>query len=501
MSKTLRNKSFSNLRRNEIVEIIEKKGYVSWGELESETGTKKKRLRNLLRNDTLCVSLNSKRQFFTLRELVLKNKKFDSPIWVKDDKVFSSVGDLKDTAHHIVQNSPQGIDENSLTKMLNTPTKNVLRELKENNKIKPVAFEGRQVFFSVTQKRFSKQFQRRASNESCEEVQITYEEFLKTLEPEIRPIAEDLVPEELKNEGKINYKEFIKLLLIQPKLTQNSDRQISRLLRNSSRIKRLIKLKITGHSSISKYKDLLEVEFYVRMFEMLVEKVIKISGLNEVTVLVDCTVNERYKRDTVHARCHTAIIAELKCPVAAIVTKGKVHESPIFERLLSKIEKLKVKIKYVICDAGYDAARIFVRVAKRLKSIAIIPTRDQKKGLFDISTFQLSLDYYFEGTFKNEVQELVNQYPEAKAGAIIREMVTAIKKLDWWKEIYKMRTGVERFFSWTKAFLGLTKTNGLELRQVARHIYQTLAFTVAQTLVALKLGITNETARYKSFIV
>ena len=69
------------------------------------------------------------------------------------------------------------------------------------------------------------------------------------------------------------------------------------------------------------------------------------KSLKEVTILVDATVNPRYKRDLTHYRCHTAIIAESKCPIAMIVTKGKVHESPVFQRILAKIQALKPRFR------------------------------------------------------------------------------------------------------------------------------------------------------------
>ncbi len=501
MSKYLRNKNFVVLRQQEVIKYIEEKKYVSWGELVTTLGMSKKILKKALNNVDLCVSINSKRQFFTLKKLVLQNKNTDFPVWEINGKVFSVMGNLNNTVLHIIKYAPNGIDEKTLSSILKTPTRNVLKELKDDKKIKAVSFEGRTVYFSPESKRFSKQFPRRLQEENCEEIQITFEEFFKTLGPEIKHIAEELVPEELRNTKNINYKEFVKLLLAEPKLTYTSDRHMSRYLQNSSRIEKLIKTEIKGHSAISKYKDLLTVDFYVKMFEFLVEKVLDFTGLKEVTILVDATVNPRYKRDLTHYRCHTAIIAELKCPIAMIVTKGKVHESPVFQRILAKIQALKVKVKYVICDAGYDSAKVYVHTANKLKALCIIPTRDMKKGNFDRDTFQLSLDYYFESIFKNDIFEEASQQTIEKAGVHIRELVDAVKKLEWWKEIYKMRTGVERFFSWVKGFLGLTMSNKYNLKQVARHAYQIFSFTVAQALCALKMGIEHKTASFRSFIL
>lgn len=501
MSKFLRNKNFMVLRQQEVIKFIEEKKYVSWGELTKNLGMNKKMLKKALHNVDLCVCLNSKRQFFALREFVLRNKNHNSPIWEIDGKVFSVCGNLKDTVLHTVRYSPNGIDDKTLTTLLKTPTRNILKELKDNKKIKAISFEGRKVYFSSEKKRLSKQFPRRLQNENCGEIQITFEEFFKTLGPEIKHIAEELVPKELRETRNINYKEFVKLILAEPKLAHTSDRHMARYLQNPSRMQKLIKTEIKGHSAISKYKDLLTVDFYVKMFEFLVQKVLKFTNLKEVTVLVDATVNPRYKRDSTHYRCHTATIAELKCPIAMIVTKGKVHEAPVFQRLLSKIKELKIKVKYVICDAGYDSAKIYVHTANKLKALCIIPTRDMKQGNFDRNTFQLSLDYYFQSTFENDVFEQATTQTMEKAGSRIRELVDAVKKLDWWKEIYKIRTGVERFFGWVKGFLGLTMSNKYNLKQVARHAYQIFSFTVAQALCALKQGIENKTASFRSFII
>lgn len=500
MSKFLRNKNFLVLRQQEVIKYIEEKKYVSWGELVTNLGMSKKMLKRALNNVDLCVSINSKRQFFTLKEIVSKNRNPNFPVWEINGKVFSAIGNLNDTILYIVRYVPNGIDEKTVSSILKTPTRNVLKELKECGKIKAVNFEGRTVYFSPESKRFSKQFPRRLQEENCEEIQITFEEFFKTLGPEIKHIAKELVPEELKKAENINYKEFVKLILAEPKLAYTSDRHMSRCLQNSGRMNKLIKTEIKGHSAISKYKDLLTVEFYVKMFEYLVQKILDFTGLKEVTILVDATVNSRYKRDLTHYRCHTAIIAELKCPIAMIVTKGKAHESPVFQRILAKIQALKVKVKYVICDAGYDSAKVYVHTANKLKALCIIPTRDMKEDNFR-NTFQLSLDYYFESIFKNDIFEEAATQTVEKAGARIRELVDAVKKLDWWKEIYKMRTGVERFFSWVKGFLGLTMSNKYNLKQVARHAYQIFSFTVAQALCALKLGIGSKTASFRSFIL
>lgn len=501
MSKFLRNKNFVVLRQQEVIKYIEEKKYVSWGELVTNLGMSKKMLKRALNNVDLRVSINSKRQFFTLKEIVLKNRNPNFPIWEINGKVFSAIGDLNDTTLHIIRYAPHGIDEKTVSSILKTPTRNVLKELKNVKKIKAVSFEGRTVYFSSESKRFSQQFPKRLQEENCEEIQITFEEFFKTINPEIKHIAEEFVPEELRKAKNINYKEFVKLILAEPKLAHTSDRHMSRHLHNSDRMEKLIKTEIKGHSAISKYKDLLTVDFYVKMFEFLIQRVLEFTGLKEVTILVDATVNPRYKRDLTHYRCHTAIIAELKCPIAMIVTKGKVHESPIFQRILAKIQALKVKVKYVICDAGYDSAKVYVHTANKLKALCIIPTRDMKKRNFDRDTFQLSLDYYFESIFKNDIFEEAATQNVEKAGFRIRELVDAVKKLDWWKEIYKMRTGVERFFSWVKGFLGLTMSNKYNLKQVARHAYQVFSFTVAQALCALKMGIGSKTASFRSFIL
>lgn len=501
MSKFLRNKNFLVLRQQEVIKHIEENKYASWGGLVTNLGMSKKMLKKALNNVDLCVSINSKRQFFTLKDIVIKNKTSNFPIWEINGKVFSAIGNLNNTVLHIVKYAPNGIDEKTLSSVLKTPARNVLNELKDGKKIKALSFEGRTVYFSPESKRFSKQFPRRLQEENCGEIQITFEEFFRTLSPEIKYIAEKLVPEELRNAGNINYTEFVKLLLTEPKLTHTSDRHMARYLQTPGRVQKLIKTEIKGHSAISKYKDLLTVEFYVRMFEFLVEKVVEFTGIKEVTILVDATVNPRYKRDLTHYRCHTAIIAELKCPIAMIVTKGKVHESPVFQRILAKVQSLKVKVKYVICDAGYDSAKVYVHTANKLKALCIIPTRDMKEGNFDRDTFQLSLDYYFESIFKNDIFEQASQQTIEKAGAHIRDLVDAVKKLDWWKEIYKMRTGVERFFSWVKGFLGLTMSNKYNMKQVARHAYQVFSFTVAQALCALKMGIEHKTASFRSFIL
>ncbi len=501
MSKFLRNKNFLVLRQQEVIKYIQEKNYVSWGELVTNLGMSKKMLKRALNNVDLCVSINSKRQFFTLKDVVLNNRNSDFPIWEVNGKVFSAFGTLSNTIWYIVKYAPNGIDEKTLSTILKTPTRNVLNELKESKKIKAVSFEGRTVYFSSESKRFSRQFPRRLQEENCGEIQITFEEFFKTLSPEIKHIAEELVPEELRKEESISYTEFVKLILAEPKLAHASDRHMARYLQNPSRMQKLIKTEINGHSAISKYKDLLTVDFYVRMFEYLVQKVLDFTGLKEVTILVDATVNPRYKRDLTHYRCHTAIIAELKCPIAMIVTKGKVHESPVFQRILAKIQALKVKVKYVICDAGYDSAKVYVHTANKLRALCIIPTRDMKEGNFNRDTFQLSLDYYFESIFKNDLFEEAALQNVERAGLHIRELVDAVKKLDWWKEIYKMRTGVERFFSWVKGFLGLTMSNKYNLKQVARHAYQIFSFTVAQALCALKLGIDHKTASFRSFIL
>ncbi|MEK6891979.1 MAG: transposase [Nanoarchaeota archaeon] len=484
-----------------MIKYIEEKKYVSWGELVTNLGMTKKMLTKALQNVELSTSINSKRKFFTLRKQVIENKDPQTSIWETNGKVFSAIGNLNDAILHIVRYVPNGIDERTLSSILKTPARNILKELKDDKKIKAVSFEGRTVYFSPESKRFSKQFPRRLQEENCEEIQITFEEFFKTLCPEIKHIAEELVPEELRKASNINYKEFVKLLLAEPKLTYTSDRHMARHLQNSARMDKLIKTEIKGHSAISKYKDLLTVDFYVKMFEFLVEKVLEFTNLKEVTILVDATVNPRYKRDLTHYRCHTAIIAELKCPIAMIVTKGKVHESPVFQRILAKIQSLKVKVKYVICDAGYDSAKVYVHTANKLRALCIIPTRDMKDGSFDRDTFQLSLDYYFESIFKNDIFEEAATQNMEKAGSHIRELVDAVKKLDWWKEIYKMRTGVERFFSWVKGFLGLTMSNKYNLKQVARHAYQIFSFTVAQALCALKMGIEHKTASFRSFIL
>ena len=74
MSKYLRNKNFVVLRQQEVIKYIEEKKYVSWGELVTTLGMSKKILKKALNNVDLCVSINSKRQFFTLKKLVLHKK-------------------------------------------------------------------------------------------------------------------------------------------------------------------------------------------------------------------------------------------------------------------------------------------------------------------------------------------------------------------------------------------------------------------------------------------
>ncbi len=131
MSKFLRNKNFLVLRQQEVIKHIEENKYVSWGGLVTNLGMSKKMLKRALNNVDLCVSINSQRQFFTLREIVLKNKTKNFPIFEINGKVFSSTGNLNDTILHIVRSVPNGIDEKTLSSILKTPARNILNELKD----------------------------------------------------------------------------------------------------------------------------------------------------------------------------------------------------------------------------------------------------------------------------------------------------------------------------------------------------------------------------------
>jgi len=239
LSKVLRHKKFALLRRKETVDYIKEHQYVIWRQLETNLGMKKGRLKRLLKHDDLCVSLNSKRQFFTLRSLVFKNREsHDSILWRIDGKVFSLVGGLRETALELIRKAPDGIDEKTLSERLGTPARNVLTELKAAGKVRAVPFQGRQVYFHKTSKRYHKQLRRRLRDEECEELQISFEEFLRTLDPEIRTIARELVPKEIQEQEHLNPKEIVKLLLVQPKVAQTSDRHMARVLRNDSRMKK-----------------------------------------------------------------------------------------------------------------------------------------------------------------------------------------------------------------------------------------------------------------------
>lgn len=506
MLKHERKKKVLDQKAGMIVGLIRAKTYVSIDGIRREFGWSNNHIKKILGYVRgLATSLNTKTKYYTVREVILAYPKL-----TVDGIVFSFKSSLLDAVYCKIVYSPSGFTAEELEELLGMDCKNVLTKLAQLGKIKHHVFEGRRVYMSISKNKFEQQFRSRKLYENPRQITFTYEEMMECLDGELKEVVEKFIPQEFKDGRRINWETLVRTFFLQRKCDNSSDWETQRKLEYDPRFKQLTKAKRgVCHSTISEVKSELGVKFFVTMFKFFLKKVLEEYPLKVATIVIDSCHSRRFKSDQDGYKAHTAIIYELKTIIGFVVTKGKAHDAPLFKSVMKMVEEQGIKIKYVIADAGYDSKKIFGYVHGKLKCLAVIPTRN-----YEGKELQLSLDFCFEEIYGMETEKLAKGYSAGfakKIGEKIRNLAHVCKEKEWWKEIYKIRTSVERLFSCLKYLLrlnqsypGKTKMHDgkyrFRLKNMVIHAYQVATYSLGHALFAIRKGCAERTACYKTFV-
>ena len=506
MLKHERKKKVLEQKAEMITESIRNKTYVSINSVRREFGWSTNHIKKILGYvKGLATSLNTKTKYYTTKDVALAYPKLTI-----NGIVFSFKNSLLYAVYCKIIYSTSGFTSEELEKEFNMDCKNVLTKLVQLGKIKHYVFEGRRVYMCTSKAEFRKQFRSRKVYENPSQPTFTYEELMECLDKELKEVAEKLIPQEFKEGRRIDGETLVRILFLQRKYDNSSDRETERKLEHDLRFKQLTKAKsAVCHSTISEVKNELDVKFFVAMFKFFLKKLLEEYPLETATIVIDSCHSCRFKRDHDGYKAHTAIIYELKAIIGFVVTKGKAHDAPLFKNVMKMVEEQGVKIKYVIADAGYDSKKIFAYVHGKLNCLAVIPTRD-----YEGKELQLSLDFCFEEIYVMETENLARNYDVCFAkriGEKIRNLAHVCKEKEWWKEIYNMRTSVERLFSCLKFLLRLDQSypgkqkmpDGkyrFRLKNMVIHAYQVAIYSLGHALFAIRKGCAERTACYKTLI-
>lgn len=177
-----------------------------------------------------------------------------------------------------------------------------------------------------------------------------------------------------------------------------------------------------------------------KMFRYLVRQLLKVKLIPAVTIAADGSFVETYSK---HAepgsawsghkekngyKLHAIVDTATELPLALLFSSGERHDSQLLIPLVKDLCKLKIKPDYLLADKGYDSEELVWAINQLLGATACIPRRKSRT----------------QGTPTPAAQRVINQGRTQNP------------------DLYKKRTAVERFFSYTKGkfHLGKERTRG-----------------------------------------
>lgn len=188
---------------------------------------------------------------------------------------------------------------------------------------------------------------------------------------------------------------------------------------------------------------------YEKFFQLLVKKAIEAGLIKGEKVALDSSFVKTYShkeetgslgyngyKKSYGFKLHALIDVKTTFPIALIVTNGLLPDGKVAIPLMKRAKRYLKKHGYVLADKGYDDTDIVAWIVKTFSSKAGIPMRKKSK--------------LAKGK-KNRYGNIANWRLKA-AGRTLK------------KSIYKLRSGIERFFSQLKRpfHLGKELTRGIE---------------------------------------
>ncbi len=181
-------------------------------------------------------------------------------------------------------------------------------------------------------------------------------------------------------------------------------------------------------------------KLFVKIFRHLVQQLLKTGRIPAVTLAADGSFVETYSK---HAeagsawsghkekhgyKLHAVVDTETELPLALLFSSGERHDSQFLIPLVKSLKDLKIHPTYVLADKGYDSEELVWAINRLLGAAACIPRRKSRA----------------KGKPSLAAQAIMDQ------GRITNP------------ELYKKRTAVERFFSYSKGkfHLGTERTRG-----------------------------------------
>ena len=212
-------------------------------------------------------------------------------------------------------------------------------------------------------------------------------------------------------------------------------------------------------------------------------------------------------------QAHILVCATYGIPIMVIVKPAKAHESTQMLPLLriGRNELDNFKPRFILADGAYDSKEIYRAIVEEFKAVPIIPLNPRRVTKQDgLARCPAGIPWVFQGYDKKQ-KALKYRCPldcyeqgclwsrrcsgsECVRVAKVplredyRKHIQVPRHTKQWKELYNMRTAVERAFAMSKGFRALENPHVRGIEKVRLHCLLSMIAMQAWALGMIKLG-------------
>lgn len=342
---------------------------------------------------------------------ILKNNTDENGIWIINGAIFSIYGNLNNTIINLVQRSSAGLTGPELTNIVHKDCKNEVLKLYYSGNILRVKQSKEYVYLSSDFEVAKKQVLSRHEKYPNKRLYFNgkfMENLLIIVGNPIRKIIKDLMRKSNIDDTEGEKIEILVASAIRPLLNGGrTDKEFTRFLRKNKEYKGLYQLKEKAptYNKICEIKREFGVENYRKVMIRLVISLIRILGLEEISVVLDGMHLYQSHHNKIGIKLHNACIVELGFPLGTeIMEDGMAYDLETLYPLLEQIRDLWVKVKFVIGDGLYDAPVFYYAVHQLLNAEGIVKYNPRRSKFTDKPEVINVKEY---------LQELIRSHEEA----------------------------------------------------------------------------------------
>ena len=355
-----------------IKNYLSKKKIFKWLSLIIAFGYSKSQWRKMSKELEIVHSLNNYRIYKSTLPIVQKNAN-EYGIWIEKGITFSIYGNLRKTIINSVHKSKAGYTSKELKKIIHKSSKNEILKLYKEGKLLRIKQRKEYVYLSNNFKIAKNQILARHQMHPKRRLYFNgkfMEHLLVIISTSIRKIIKELMD---KNNIDDPTGEKIEILIassIRPLINGGrTDKEFARFLKKNMEYKGLYQLKGKPpcYNKICNIKREFGVKNYRMVMIGLIKNLINILNLKEISVVLDGMHIYQTHHNKRGIKLHSACVAELGFPVGTeIMEDGMAYDLDTLYPLLEQIQKLGIKIRFVIGDGLYDAPAFYYAVPQIL---------------------------------------------------------------------------------------------------------------------------------------